>query len=675
MAPRFTTRFRAALAVVATILVVTPLTSAAMMTPALAAPTSTANVELIGQSTTVGATASGISPFELSLGITGQTSSQLRVSTQLFSALSTRSGFLSALSATGPTQQIDATDPIPLSCLAASRGGGSTLTIDVRASSTTPIPAARPCAGGPSTTPSYTLSCTVGSGDCNGVYPVQVEVNDGGATVARFVTFLTFVERPAATPLRFTPVLALPSTPHGVAILTHAIHTNPAVAMDVDPSPLVAQHLSTTTAGQDALSALGDTMSQDVANHEVIASPYTPIDPGTLDASGLTGSLRRQMSRGRQVLLSTGLGQGTSEAGWLASTPVSEATMNALASKGFERAIVPDASLSEPTAESLNWGEPFTTSPGTSSVTALAIDPILSSQLEGGSDPVLSAERLLADLAFLHFERPSLSLPLGVIAVTPGGWTPSASFLATLLGGLQGNPLIQASTASSLFTTLRIGSNENPPSRALATTGPGVAWPSTQVSQLVGEQVRQASFASAVVDDPTLIATLHDQLLTTESDQLSTSGRQEALRSAARALDDQISTVAFGGAEITLTSLKGSIPITLTKTAPYSLRGILQLKSTHLHFPRGQRSTVLLDHPTQSIRIAAVAETTGDLPFTATLLTPRGALTIARQKVVVHTTQTSVVAIILTIGAALVLIAWWLRTSSKKPRRQHRARS
>ena len=675
MAPRFTTRFRAALAVVATILIVAPLALTATPVPAVAASSGSPHVELLAQSTTVGATASGLSPFTLTLGVTGAASDRLRVSTRLFGALSTRSGFVSALSASGPSQQIDATDPVPFSCLSPSKLGGATLAIDVRASSTTPVPAARPCPDGPSMTPSFTLSCTIGSGGCNGVYPVQVEVTSAGTVVARFVTFLTYVEHPAETPLRFTPVLALPSTPHGVLVLSHAVRTNASIALDLNPSPIVAQHLSTMSSGRESLSSLGAALSDASSNHEVVAAPYAPVDPGTLDASGLTGAVRRQMARGRQILTATGLGEGSHAAGWVASTPTSEATMNSLSNEGFRRAIIPDASLSQPTAESLNWGEPFTTTPGTSSITAMAVDPLLSSQLAGGSDPVLSAERLLADLAFLHFERPSLSLPLGVIAVTPSGWTPSPAFLATLFSGLDGNPLIVASTASSQFDTLRVGSNENPTSRSLATTGPGAAWPSAQVNQLAGEQVRQASFTSAVVNDPSLVSSLHDQLLVTESDQLSTSGRQVALNEATRALDDQISTVAFGGAEITLTSLKGSIPITLTKTAPYSLRGILELKSTHLRFPRGERSTVLLDHPTQSIRISAVAETTGDLPFTATFLTPRGALTIARQKVVVHTTQTSVVAIILTIGAALVLIAWWLRTSSKKPRRRHRARS
>ncbi len=647
---------------------------ATMSAPAFGATPTTRSVSLVSQSTTVGATQSGISPFDVTLAITGTSSGPITVATQLFSAISTRSGFLSALSAAGPSQMIDQTNPVPLSCLTPSARGGSTLSIDVRASDRIVVPPfTRPCSGAPSQMPSYTLNCTVGSGDCNGVYPVQIEVQQGSTTISRFVTFLTFVERPAETPLRFAAVVGLPTSTAGVTNLRASLRASPTVAVSLAPSPVAAQQVGSTPQGHQALVELGQELASSPAR-ELIDMPYVPVDPGTLTASGLTHAVQRQLARGRQVLVSTGLGPARPDAGWLATSPVSEATMTALASQGVTRAVIPDASLATPTAESLAWGEPFTTSPGVTSVTSLAIDPILSGQLTAGQDPVLSAQRLLADLAFLHFERPSLSMPLGVVAVSSNPVS-SSRFLDTLLAGLTENPLVTASTVSGLFDTLHPDSNGNPATRALAATGPGNPWPSGQVAQLVGEQVRQAAFGSAVIGGAALLDGLHDQLLATESDQLSVGARSAALDATRSALDAQLATVAFGGSDITLTSLKGSVPITLTKSSAYSLKGTLVLRSTKLEFPKGSSSLVLLDHPTQSIRIPVVAVTTGDLPFTATLSTPAGDLVVARQKILVHTTQTSAVAIILTVGAALVLIAWWIRTSAKKPRSRHRAAS
>ena len=102
------------------------------------------------------------------------------------------------------------------------------------------------------------------------------------------------------------------------------------------------------------------------------------------------------------------------------------------------------------------------------------------------------------------------------------------------------------------------------------------------------------------------------------------------------------------------------------------MAGVLTVRSDHLRFPHGHIRLVTIDHPTQSVRIPVVAETTGDLTVSVTLTTPTGGLLLARQRIVVRTTQTSAAAIVLTIGAALVLVVWWVRTSLRRPRRRSR---
>ena len=100
------------------------------------------------------------------------------------------------------------------------------------------------------------------------------------------------------------------------------------------------------------------------------------------------------------------------------------------------------------------------------------------------------------------------------------------------------------------------------------------------------------------------------------------------------------------------------------------------MNSEHLKFPEGASFTEVLDRPTRSLRIAVEAVTTGDLPLFATLHTPTGNLVLAHQRILVHATHTSIVAIFLTIGSAIVLLVWWLRTWWRKPphaRRRARA--
>ena len=80
-----------------------------------------------------------------------------------------------------------------------------------------------------------------------------------------------------------------------------------------------------------------------------------------------------------------------------------------------------------------------------------------------------------------------------------------------------------------------------------------------------------------------------------------------------------------------------------------------------------------IDHQTNSTRIDVLARTSGDLPLELTLRTPNGVLVIARGRLTVRSTATSVVGIALTALAVLVLAAWWARTW-RRARRERRGR-
>ena len=99
---------------------------------------------------------------------------------------------------------------------------------------------------------------------------------------------------------------------------------------------------------------------------------------------------------------------------------------------------------------------------------------------------------------------------------------------------------------------------------------------------------------------------------------------------------------------------------------------MLTLSSAHLSFPKGSESTEVLDRPTLSLRFPVQAVTTGDLPLYASLSTPAGGLVLAHQRILIHVTHTSIVAVVLTIGSALVLLIWWFRTWWRAPRSKHR---
>jgi hypothetical protein len=633
---------------------------------AVAAPT----VELTSQTPVVIASITGQSDFALSVKVTGA-SAPVTIATTLYNHLSTRSGLLQALSSAGPSGQIDATDPLDASCLPPSSHGGVLLHIDVVTSSATSPTLPGGCTGS-ARPPSFDLRCSIGSGACNGVYPVAIEIRIGGTPLPKLVTLMTFAERPAATPLRVSTLLRVNSAGTDAAELeatTRNLAKTTDVPLDLSVEPGLVTSLRRSPAGTTALASLAQQMADFRPTRELLPAPYVPVDPGALAASGLSGQLTAQLKRGGELLEEAGLSPSNSST-WVASSPVTASTTPALAAAGLSHLIIPDSSLTEPTATSTTWGQPFTVSPGSSSITAIAADATLAAQARSGS--VLGAMQLLGDLSLLHFERPSLTTPQGVVVEMTAS-AATAPFLSAYLSGLEGNPLLQANTVASLFAQVPAGGNGAPTTRKLADTGPSDAWPSSQSAGLLGEQARQAAFASALPPKTPVLANLSDELLSTERDTLSGTARSKALAATAGSLDAQLAKVSISGADITLTSLRSSIPITLTSQTGYPVTGVLTLSSAHLSFPRGSSATEDLDRPTLSLRFQVQAVTTGDLPLYASLTTPTGGLVIAHQRILIHVTHTSIVAIVLTVGSALVLLLWWFRTWWRAPRSKHRA--
>ena len=170
------------------------------------------------------------------------------------------------------------------------------------------------------------------------------------------------------------------------------------------------------------------------------------------------------------------------------------------------------------------------------------------------------------------------------------------------------------------------------------------------------------------------MSSLSDTLLDVENSTLSDTSRGSSLATATSALNDQLAKIQISGGDITLTSLDGTIPITLTSSAPYSVSGTLQVTSAQLSFPDGATFQEVLDRSTKSVRVVVHAKTAGALPLTTSLMTPQGNLSLASQTITVRVTQSSIVGVLLSVGAILVLAAWWVRTWLKKRSRPRGAR-
>lgn len=110
---------------------------------------------------------------------------------------------------------------------------------------------------------------------------------------------------------------------------------------------------------------------------------------------------------------------------------------------------------------------------------------------------------------------------------------------------------------------------------------------------------------------------------------------------------------------ITLSSDEGGIPITVSNDADETLSFSVRLKSESL---REQPSADLELAPGESetISLQAEMETTGQTLIDVQLLSPSGRV-IEQQAIVVRSTGYNRIALLITIGAAILMVAVWAR--------------
>jgi len=581
----------------------------------------------------------------------------------LYSRLTTRSELMSAIGAPGPSNGVSATPAIAASCLA----GGNELHLRVGVAPDGAALRAGSQCGAP--TPILRLGC---SAACDGVYPLRIIVYGGGQAAA-MTTLVTFAAR-ATMPLRFCWVLRV-AGPRGALAqavpVLEALRAHPRVAatLDVEGSAISARH--DAPAEEAAVSLISATTA--VKSHELIAEPYVPADLGALHASALRTEVIRQFALSDVALDEAGiLAQPTGSATY-GTGPQTPTMAEAVASVRIRHLIVDGAALATDPSTTLSWGAAFHiagASPDPAAV--LATDTELG-QLSDSTvqDPALSAAQFLGELAFLHFEQPNLPDPRAAVVVTTATSLVTTAFVDQVLAGVSANPVIRPVTTSGAFAQVRVGANGFPPVEPLA-LGPSAPFPAPTVREINFLRVTTDALSSAVLpggESP--IPSIEGELLSAEQ-VLPQPVRSAMLADVHYRLEQEVGHFHIDNGSITLTELTGSIPITILSNAPYSVRGTLLFGSSKLSFPAGAVHTgVHVIPPVGTAHQTVHAPTTGDLPLTVLFVSPDRRIVLARAEIVVRATPISWVGVALTVGAIVVLVLWWVRTSMR--RRSQRA--
>jgi hypothetical protein len=176
-----------------------------------------------------------------------------------------------------------------------------------------------------------------------------------------------------------------------------------------------------------------------------------------------------------------------------------------------------------------------------------------------------------------------------------------------------------------------------------------------------------ANFAATAPAEASLVRDLRSSLLMVESGAaLADPEIGERAIAAVRARVAKIYRgITIPTSKVTLTSRSGTFPLTLDNRSGTTVTVKLRFVSDRrIQFPGGAERTIEVPGSGRTLAIKVRALTTGRIPIKVLLLSQSEGLppqTIAQRLLVIRSTAYNLVALLITVGAAVFLLAWWGR--------------
>jgi hypothetical protein len=399
---------------------------------------------------------------------------------------------------------------------------------------------------------------------------------------------------------------------------------------------------------------------------EVVALPYASPSVPAMVGAGLDDDLAEHIRRGRDVV---GNQLGVTASTTLFRPPggaITDETLEPLrrilaADETTEALLLDPGGVEELTGLTLSPPAIALVAPGFTSIVA---DPVVERRLEEQDDPVLAAMHALGELSALYFEQPSLDRGAAILFDEQD--RPSGDMLRTLLSGLRAVPgvsWLEGVNATRVRVAESGPEDPDPAVRDLVEPDRVGAFSTDFRTQLAETRESLAGLAS-VGGGQDLIDQIGRQSLLAESRFLLPRPRLAIahLTAARSAVDRELAQVhpPADNTPVTLTSRSGAVPVTLRNDAGYAMHVTLTLRAPRLEFLGGASREVTLDQPQEAFVFPVRAQTTGRFPATVVISTPTG-MEIASSTIVIRSTAYNRVALVITIGAGVFLLAWWGR--------------
>ncbi len=516
-----------------------------------------------------------------------------------------------------------------------------------------------------------------------GVYPLEVLVRDpDGVVLARTVTWLVAVaddDRPSARVAWLWSLVEPPSveldgvTPTDafvaavgprsrLATIAGLLADAADIPISVAAGPQTLEAWSVAADRDPEIAATFDTARRALRDetHELIATPYVPIDAPTLEADGLGGRVPDLYLEGARTLQE--ILDRRPEPATVFVDPVDRSSLGRTADAFAYRALVvadrlattSNATDTDTPAAPDDFDEfaPFTIETPAAPFVAVATADELDRILDGTGLPGQRVQHLMAALALVGRDRDE---PATVAFATPDDWRPEATEVRAVLAALRDHALVDLVPLGDLFAA-RTG--EQPATLQSADLGIAV-----KPADLAHAERTLATYESLVgADDPdvehgraAIRLALADGVAPAE-----TAARLAAIDTAAQSF---LAGIGTESRRVTLTDRRSRIPISFRNTTGRSVEVRVTLSSSKLTFPEledASRIITLEADRNTTVQFLVEARTSGTFPMRVDLSSADGNLPIgAPTQITVQSPVVGAIGTWLTYGALGFLALWW----------------
>ncbi|HZA00247.1 MAG TPA: DUF6049 family protein, partial [Acidimicrobiales bacterium] len=508
-----------------------------------------------------------------------------------------------------------------------------------------------------------------------GVYPVEVLLVDAeGAELASLLTHLTYLpglDDPrvsGSSPIAVSVVVdiggppahqpdgtTVPMSPPTMARIEERVDLlarAPEVLLTLAPVPETLDALAAQDGQQSsALTALVDA----TGDRPVLARPYSDIDLAALGSSGLEAEADEQARAGADVVRDV-FGRDPTSGIWLSGPTLGAEAARSAVELGTDRALVPPSAVGElPTSLAGPVPDAPVTLDGGGPLTMVS-DAELGAHLTGEGG-VLGAQRFLAELATMWFQRPTT--PRAVVVHLPPDDEIDPEVVAEALRALTHGQAVRAVPLDEVFDD--IAPDPDGPTTA-DLTGHEITDDLGTIAAPLGQARRDIGGVQGMVDSRDEADSLQRSLLLATASATPNNQRPayvERVTSTLGSLEDAVDLP--DEFRITLTSRTSTIPVNITNNSDGPLTVRVELASGQLEFLDGDVITQELQPGVTRLEVPVRIRTSGAFPLGITVTSPDGTVMLDQTTFDIRSTAITGVGFALAIGAGLFLVVWWGR--------------